>query len=578
MSDNVAIDNLQTDEPALRPAARVMDLARLGSLHQSRLSFSRTLIRQMIRERWQISSERFELDDNGYGEAVYHVATPHGDATFVIFAQALDPAQRSDRVTAEAWDLAFALVDGRASDADIDALRDNVPRQEAGRCPSQVLTLSRANRSGRMFERVVNALTGGDQPDIEALEKVGYIHRTTAVYGNGKCGIADYDRLREHGAFERPFAAQMFTVFMVRHFSLAQIEHIAACRAPQTAVKLEPAIKRYIGIGNATGLGMAPFLINHPSLIDRWITARETAIARVAADGELGTETLDRARSLVDRAGCHLAETHVDDADQAARNERTRGELRDVDRWLARQTSSVAAGQSPSTWPDLQSLLTTHYSMETEELVNSILIECYPSLVDPLEDHMAASEEWATSPQAALGELRQSIETDYDWALDYDFDDSDAQRYFWFRSENKEEPRIGERGVDPGDNYEMALDIARAVRRCYDAVCDFLAERPEARVVDFMLAAPDHRWAVKRVQTMARLPYGEIRANLIGSEFRPIDLLRCKLSFFGASKFDPRSQRWVCITLFQGAPLLEDLDDERAGEVDWFLPQAPTAV
>ena len=55
------------------------------------------------------------------------------------------------------------------------------------------------------------------------------------------------------------------------------------------------------------------------------------------------------------------------------------------------------------------------------------------------------------------------------------------------------------------------------------------------------------------------IPYAEIRDNLIGAELRPIDLLRCKLAFFGAERFDPRSDRWLRITLFQGAPFPEDL-------------------
>ena len=40
---------------------------------------------------------------------------------------------------------------------------------------------------------------------------------------------------------------------------------------------------------------------------------------------------------------------------------------------------------------------------------------------------------------------------------------------------------------------------------------------------------------------------------------KPIDILRCKLSFFGASKYDPKSNLWTRITLFQGAPLPNEL-------------------
>ena len=47
----------------------------------------------------------------------------------------------------------------------------------------------------------------------------------------------------------------------------------------------------------------------------------------------------------------------------------------------------------------------------------------------------------------------------------------------------------------------------------------------------------------------------EIRDNLISKSMKPLDMLRCKLSFFGATKFDPRSDRWVRICMYQNAPL-----------------------
>jgi hypothetical protein len=72
------------------------------------------------------------------------------------------------------------------------------------------------------------------------------------------------------------------------------------------------------------------------------------------------------------------------------------------------------------------------------------------------------------------------------------------------------------------------------------------------------------------VQTLGRHAYAEIRDNLIGHDCLPIDLLRCKLSYFGAAKFDPKSDRWTRITLAQGAPLFDELDNAD----DWWLPVA----
>jgi hypothetical protein len=39
----------------------------------------------------------------------------------------------------------------------------------------------------------------------------------------------------------------------------------------------------------------------------------------------------------------------------------------------------------------------------------------------------------------------------------------------------------------------------------------------------------------------------------------PIDMLRLKLSFFGAVKFDPRSDKWLRINMYQGAPLPHEM-------------------
>ena len=49
----------------LRPPETVMRLDRLGSFHQSRLSFMRTLLRRMKRERWTFSRPVFDIDGSG---------------------------------------------------------------------------------------------------------------------------------------------------------------------------------------------------------------------------------------------------------------------------------------------------------------------------------------------------------------------------------------------------------------------------------------------------------------------------------------------------------------------------------
>jgi hypothetical protein len=158
-----------------------------------------------------------------------------------------------------------------------------VPRQEAGRVSDRELVLSRANRSGRLWEHVVSRLAEGTQPDPARIDEVGYLMRTTAVYGSGKFGAADHNAMAGRPLMDGPFRVEMLTVWLIRAFVADLVEHLAAERGGKRAARLDPEIRRALGIGNATGLGMAPFLVNHPDLLNNWIAARETALARVRA-------------------------------------------------------------------------------------------------------------------------------------------------------------------------------------------------------------------------------------------------------------------------------------------------------
>ena len=85
----------------------------------------------------------------------------------------------------------------------------------------------------------------------------------------------------DRAEFSGSFQPELLAVWLIRSFTIDIVEHMARQRAPETAIKLDPDIRRRIGVGNSTGLGMAPFLINHPALIHAWINARETALTRV---------------------------------------------------------------------------------------------------------------------------------------------------------------------------------------------------------------------------------------------------------------------------------------------------------
>jgi len=116
----------------------------------------------------------------------------------------------------------------------------------------------------------------------------------------------------------------------------------------------------------------------------------------------------------------------------------------------------------------------------------------------------------------------------------------------------------------------MRIAIARDVSRLHAVIDAQAPEMLDATVGEFMMAFPEWRQTIQRIQSLAGLPYAEFRDNLIDETCRPIDLLRCKLSMFGATKFDPKSDLWTRIAMFQGAPLAQDLSQDDID--DWAFP------
>jgi len=544
---------------ALRPASQVMTLARMGSFHQSRLSFMRVLLRRLKTENWQFKQSRWLIDANGVGVATYEAIGPERSYTLVAFAHDLPAEKRSDRVIAEAWDATFTLHDGIISDADIERLGQNVPLQEAGRISDDEFVLSRANRSVRLFDYVRDCLAAGTQPDPATIEPIGYLMRTTAVYGSGKFGAADRDIWANRPEFSGSFQPELLAVWLIRSFTIDIVEHMAAVKAPTKAVKLDPDIRRRIGVGNSTGLGMAPFLINHPSLIHAWINARETALARVRAVAATDQAGLSRFLTMIAKAAKNADEWTTDSPYQHGKTQSLRDDLVRLDAFVRGIAADI-----DQPWDNIYRWGETNLSLEGQEQLVSLLLEDHGPLIDDPPIGMAADEaaHFRIDGSMRLSRLRQMMDTAYSWTNGIDYSQNDALARVWYVSEEKLEPRLGERFEEPIEPYEQPLAPGRDAVRVMKAIDQWIetpAKSGEDNVAVFLLKHPEHRHIVRRMQTVFALPYAEIQDNTISAEMQPIDLLRCKLSFFGASKFDPRSDRWLRITMYQGAPFPDEL-------------------
>jgi hypothetical protein len=536
-----------------RPPETVMRLARMGSFHQTRLSFMRTLLRRLKQQQWQFKRNLWAIDEQGVGRAVYTVYGPERAYSLVAFAHDLPDHMRSDRVIATAWDATFTLFDGIPSATDLDRLQQNVPKQEAGRISDTELSLSRANRSVRLWQHVVERLAAGRQPDRDQLEAVGYLVRTTAVYGSGKFGAADRLSIAERPEVSGPFQAEMLSVWLTRAFSIDLVEHIARAAGGAQAVAIDPVLRRHIGVGNSTGLGMAPFLINHPALLNNWMMAREQALARVRALPQAEPAAVADFKQHFEQARFNVSQWHSEHPMQIEKLDALRADLELMTRYIADESLT-----DDFPWDRFYRWAEESLSLEGQEQLVSLLLEPYGELVDELAQCMDADEHLAFFIDGAMPVTRlcEIIETQCQWALQVDYEQPENQARFWYTSAEKLEPRVGERFHEPGVEYELPLAVGRDIKRMYVTLT---AREPAQTTAEFLLAHPEHRHTARRVQNLAARPYAEIQDNLIAADMLPIDILRCKLSFFGATKFDPRSDRWVRICMYQDAPFPHEL-------------------
>ena len=536
----------------LRDPNTIMKLSRLGSFHQSKLSFLRSFLNEF--KDWEYKQDLFNLDENGYGEAVYSFKKDRRVYSLVCFANHIKDEERSDRVIATKWDAAFTLHDGVPGKKDIERLKNEVPKQEVGRLSYKELTLSRANKSVRLFNHVTENLSQGLQPDLNLLSKVGYLYRTTAVYGSGKFGLADRFRIKNREEINGPFRLEMMLVYLVRQFTFDQVNHVAYHKNPKKAVKLDEQISKNLGIGNSTGLGMAPFIVNHPTLLNNWILSREIALKKIREIKDVNKKDSELFVDCVKKSLTNITSWNTDSEYQ---KNKINNLLKDVQKFLKFIENDFDFTREYP-FNSIYEWLEQETCEECIEYVVSIMMEPYSEITEPLVKEMSSDEEkyFNIPAHRTVEDLRNIIEKKYPNILEINFEKKENNQNFWFISKNKEEPRLADRFEEHGSELEQPLSIARDIKKLYEIL---LVSKNSQTVSDFLIKNSDLRHIIRRVFIVEKFPYSEIQDNTIGKNIMPIDMLRLKLSFFGALKFDPRSDKWLRICMFQGAPLPHEL-------------------
>ena len=533
----------------------IMTLDKMGSRYPSRLSFSRSMLRRLFFDNWKISKSKFDLDDNGYGTVVYEITINKNIYSLVCFSQHLDNADRSDRVIAEKWDTAYSLINGKLDEKELNRLRKNVPLQESGRNSSKELILSRANKSVRLFEYVADCLSNGQQPDINEINKVGYLLRTTAVYGSGKFGLSDFANTKEVTDFNQPFRAEMLSVYIIREFSVELVEHVAKKQNPNKAVKLENKIKQHLGIGNSTGLGMAPFIIKHPKLVNKWMSQYTESLNKII-NKNIDSEKISSYFQLLEKALLYLKEVTTFDEYQIKKNTKT---VEDLTKYINHVKNLEHNTSKDLTWMDIVKFSTNNCNYDTQEIARVQLLELYPEISENLAEDMSDVEEMKINESQTLKELNSLIEKNYQWALEVDFSKQNNDYLFWYISAAKLEPRLGERYNEEGSELEQHLGIAKMAQKLHSIIQN---ENFNLSVAEYLVLNPEFRGIIRRIQSLEQYPFAEVQDNILSKETIPINMLRFKLSFFGANRYDPKSDRWLRVSFFSGAPFLSNLNEQ----------------
>lgn len=554
---------MSTGMQGLRSAGIVMAPWRAAAAVPTPLSFSRNLLRKMVAERWRITRTAFELDDEGRGQALYRIETPQAAFHFFVVSDVFPADQKIDRAFGVNWDVSAAICEGEWTAERRELLAQEVPKQYDGRYPADVFCFCRGNRSERIFDHVVDALAAGTQPDTALLASVGYLLRSTAFAGNGLFGTKPFEAFENTHPLGATYHAQILSAYMLRTFVFELVEHIAAARAPG-AVRLDPAIKRYLGLGNSAGLGLVPFIMNHPRIVHQWCLAQETAFAAALARpvAPAGLATL---RALIDRVRIYFRQDPRDGNGIFGDYSRLAAEFDAMLSTLDRL--DAPAGMD---WRALfDAILPPHHHPETAETLLSLLLELFPDIVAQQETQLIADEATDLDPTMTVGRLAALTHSSYGWLL-AEGAAATCPHFWYYPLESPYEPRRGLRGTGTSFETETPMDLPRLLPQLLAA----LAGEPEETPVGVFLARhPEFALLARRIQSLAGFDYAELRVDSLAADYPPFAACRFLLAFYGMEKYDPRLPRSTKGALLQGAPLPEEIAEGIDGS--WPFPLAP---
>ncbi|WP_431493138.1 hypothetical protein [Glutamicibacter sp.] len=557
----------------------VMDPRNLGAMQPNRLSASRSFIAKMIREQWKIEREVFDVDIRGNGQARYSVSTPNGSLTFLAFMQEPSGENRTGRIIGTSWDMVGALLDGVATADDVKKTSEELPRLYEGRATSNTLVWFRSNQSLRIFREVREALAHGRQPDTDALRKVGYLMRNTGLDGNGTFGTMPFAAIPENHPLKTSYHAQMLSAYLMRELSVDLVEELAKLDAPGTAAQLVPSVKRQIGVGNGSALGLAMLFYNRPIMVNAYISAYLKVIDHVLADQALDTSgTYQQLEQHLNRAITYRSFLKTSYRFFTSNMEIV-GDLRRIRakvRAAARGEFSGLEGETSLGRIYREAI--TQASKEALHSFGTLLLELAPDYCDSVaREELQFDEQLALDPTAPVAVLADLVESRYRWALDFPLNDKQHADRVWYQSRAAEEPRSGPREEVP-EAHELVQNYPLQIRSLWHAIKSLTEIDTVGKLVE---VKPELEYIARLVMALQQRPYATSYVDPHDADFVPVWVIRFVNSFIhGLDRTEDHMGRDVRGLIFESAPYREELPTADAATWWWNYekPAVPAAL
>ncbi|WP_449281900.1 hypothetical protein [Leucobacter sp.] len=555
---------------------RIMDPRSLGAMQPNRLSASRSFLAKMLREGWRIDRDELRLDARGNGSARYTITTPRGSITFAAWLREPRGANRTGRIIGTSWDMMGTLIDGIATDAQIGASEAELPKLYEGRAPEGTLIWMRSNQSLRLFRHVRDSLASGRQPDAAEVKRVGYLMRNTGLDGNGTFGSVSFPAISGEHPLAVSYHAQMLSAYLMRELSVDVVEELARLDAPGAAVRLAPEVRRHIGVGNGSALGLVMFVYNRPVLIHSYIALTVEVLRHVLElPLEPGDPRFDRLESLLDRTIQYrvLEDTQyrvfTTGKQLAADLRRIRAVVR------AARRGELARGPAETLLAAAHRYVGTRVSPEALHTLNTLLIELVPDHADELmQQRLVFEETLEFDPRTPAGTIREALAETFGWALELPLNDPDHRDRTWYQSRAAEEPRSGPAEEVPGaheviPNYPSR---ARELLRVLDA------SDPDAPVGAILAEHPHLEHMARSALALRGLPYAVPYADPHDIDFVPVWLVRLMNAFVhGLDRTEDFLNRSVLGLIFDGAPFRDELASAHSDTWWWTYRAAGSA-